>query len=44
MMETDKAKFLSQNKDEWESAIKWMKESGVINENFKAEEIMEELN
>ncbi|WP_276981288.1 ABC transporter substrate-binding protein [Johnsonella ignava] len=44
MMETDKAKFLSQNKDEWESAIKWMKESGVINEDFKAEEIMEELN
>ena len=44
VMETEKAKFLSMNKEDLQKTIDWMKSEGIIKNAIKVEDVIQELN
>ena len=44
VMETEKAKFLSINKEDLQKTIDWMKSEGIIKNAIKVEDVIQELN
>lgn len=43
LMETDTDKFLSQNKEDWQNTINWMKEQEIIKKDVQVDEVVVDL-